>query len=170
MTRKTSVYSRKRAQQGRWGFARNAWLAAVQRCQSFDAPPVAGEAPSAETANHIMAKAHLHLEAMLTGNVTASDTETHDYLAHIVGIAQIRTLDIGGPLANQVMADLNDAALALRRARDRWERLGKWGLDGPGRQALPVAIDHYDAILRASSPQQMENAQTVRLEQLKAAA
>lgn len=167
MTRKTSTYSRKRSTTGHT-YKRNAWLAAVQRCQSFDTPPVAGEEPSANTADHIMVKAHTHLDMLMRGQLSTGDTETHDYLAHCIGIAQIRTLDIGGPLANDVMQDLNDAAMALRRTRDRWERMGKWGLDGPGLQALPVALDHYETILRASSPQQMENAQTIRLEQLKA--
>ena len=65
------------------------------------------------------------------------------------------------------MDSLNTAAEALQRCRERWEKLGKWGLDGPGLVALREAIDIYEAILRASSPQQMENAQMVRLDQVK---
>lgn len=119
------------------------------------------------TVRHIMLKAHSHLDLMMRGQVPGRDTESHDYLTHCVGVAQIRAVDIGGDGANDVIQDLNEAAMALRRARDRWERIGKWGLDGPGLQALPVAVHHYEAILRASSPQQMEHAQTVRLDQLK---
>lgn len=128
------------------------------------------EAEHQGTADHIMLKAHSHLHTLMHGQLPASDTEAHDYLAHIVGIAKIRTQDIGGPQATDVIADLNQAAQALQRARDRWHRMGKWGLDGPGLLTLPVALDHYEAILRASSPQQMEHAQTVRLDRLKAAA
>ncbi len=42
-----------------------------------------------------------------------------------------------------------------------------FGLDAPGRQQLPEAVDVYLEILRASSPAQMEQATRLRLLALK---
>ena len=114
----------------------------------------------------IMLRAHVHLDMLARGLVPDADEETHDYLCHIVGVAQVRVCDIGTAngktgidRANELLTTLNAAARAMLRARKRHQATGKWRLDGP-------AIDP----LRASSPMQMEQAQTVRLAKLKAQA
>lgn len=51
----------------------------------------------------------------------------------------------------------------LRRARDRWQRTGKWGLDGPAMQEIRDAISVYEEVLLASSPMQMHEADGTRV-------
>ena len=42
-----------------------------------------------------------------------------------------------------------------------------WGLDGEARTALADALDIYEAVLRASSPKQMQIAQDERIRRLR---
>lgn len=132
-----------------------------------------GEAKPHEV-RRIMLKAHSHLDMLERGLVPAGDEETHDYLCHVVGISQIRVCDIGlqnkatGGIdaANHLLLTLNAAAQGLLRARERHAKNGKWGLDGPAIEPLRGALDIYEAVLNASSAQQMEQAQGVRLRYL----
>ncbi len=123
----------------------------------------------------IMLKARMHLDMLIKGAVPDADEETHDYLCHVVGIAQIRVCDIGltnrmtGGIetANDLLVTLNAAAQGLLRARQRHEKAKRWGLDGPAIKPLREALDIYETIMEASSAMQMEQAQTVRLDKLK---
>jgi hypothetical protein len=136
-----------------------------------------GEAKPHEV-RRIMLKAHSHLDMLERGLVPPGDEETHDYLCHVVGIAQIRVCDIGmankasGGIAsaNELLLTLNAAAQGLMRARERHAKTGKWGLDGPALEPLRGALDIYATVLSASSAQQMEEAQGVRLASLRRAA
>lgn len=140
---------------------------ALERSQSM------GEALPREV-EQIMLKAHAHLDMLSRGAVPADDEETHDYLCHVVGIAQIRVADIGlanrrsGGIdtANGLLLTLNAAAQGLLRARQRHAKTGKWGLDGPAIEPLREALDIYETVLSASSAQQMEHAQGARLRAL----
>jgi hypothetical protein len=170
--KKTSAYARKRRAmglhaQGYAGANQYAWLRAIKTSRPYDDESILDEVPTAEVADKAIINARLTLKLLAEGTVQPDDTDQHDLMAHVIGMAQIRTLDMGGDGADAVMDSLNTAAEALQRCRERWEKLGKWGLDGPGLVALREAIDIYEAILRASSPQQMENAQMVRLDQVK---
>lgn len=125
----------------------------------------------------IMLKAHSHLDMLARGLVPDADEETHDYLCHVVGIAQVRVCDIGAAngkagidRANELLTTLNAAARAMLRARERHQATGKWRLDGPGIEPLRDSLAIYEEVLRASSPMQMEQAQTVRLAKLRAQA
>lgn len=132
-----------------------------------------GEAKPGEV-QRILLKAHSHLDMLERGLVPSGDEETHDYLCHVVGISQIRVCDIGmenkdsGGIdaANGLLLTLNAAAQGLMRARERHAKAGKWGLDGPALEPLRVALDIYETVLNASSAQQMEEAQGVRLRYL----
>ncbi len=132
-----------------------------------------GEAKPHEV-RRIMLKAHTHLDMLERGLVPAGDEETHDYLCHVVGISQIRVCDIGmankasGGIAsaNGLLLTLNAAAQGLLQARERHAKAGKWGLDGPALEPLRGALDIYETVLSASSAQQMEEAQSVRLRYL----
>lgn len=136
--------------------------------------PMAEAAP--RDVERIMLKARLHLDMLVRGTVPTGDVETHDYLCHVVGIAQIRVVDIGvanrasGGIqsANELLDTLNAAAQGLLRARERHDRTGRWGLDGPAIEPLRESMDIYETVLGASSVMQMEQAQTVRLASLKA--
>ena len=122
----------------------------------------------------IMLKAHTHLDMLERGLVPTGDEETHDYLCRVVGISQIRVCDIGvankdsGGIAsaNELLLTLNAAAQGLMRARERHAKADKWGLDGPALEPLRGALDIYETVLNASSAQQMEEAQGVRLRYL----
>lgn len=143
---------------------------------------IASRQPMGEAKPHevrrIMLKAHSHLDMLERGLVPAGDEETHDYLCHVVGIAQIRVCDIGmankagGGIdaANELLLTLNAAAKGLLRARERHAKNGKWGLDGPAIEPLRASLEIYEQVLNASSAQQMEQAQGVRLASLQRAA
>jgi hypothetical protein len=111
---------------------------------------------------------------LVRGLVPTGDEETHDYLCHIVGVSQIRVMDIGLAnkatggieVANELLLTLNAAAQGLLRSRQRHAESGRWGLDGPAIEALRGAIEIYEEVLRASSAQQMEHAQGARLRAL----
>lgn len=172
MGRKISPYMRKRKAQGKIQngevmFKPNAWLDKLKHSTGYTDESFAGEEPTTKIADRVMIEARMALKLVTEGTAGAGDTDCHDMLAHCIGIAQIRILDIGGPLANSVMQELNEAAKALHRTRERWQRTGKWGFDGPAMQSIHHAIDTYEIILRSSSPLQMEHAQHIRLDQLK---
>ena len=122
----------------------------------------------------IMLKAGMHLDMLVRGLVPAGDEETHDYLCHVVGVSQIRVMDVGlankanGGIAtaNELLLTLNAAAQGLLRARERHGKTGAWGLDGPAIEALRGSLDIYEEVLRASSAMQMEHAQGARLRAL----
>lgn len=143
---------------------------------------IASRQPMGEAKPHevrrIMLKAHSHLDMLERGLVPPGDEETHDYLCHVVGIAQIRVCDIGmankatGGIdaANELLLTLNAAAQGLLRARQRHAKTGRWGLDGPAIEPLRASLEIYEQVLNASSAQQMEQAQGVRLASLRRAA
>lgn len=55
---------------------------------------------------------------------------------------------------------------ALRRCYERYERLGKWGLDGPARADIEQGLELHEELVRLSTPKQMLDA-VRRLERLK---
>ena len=172
MSRKTSKFVRKRIGQGRVvdgmiTFRPNAWLDRIKFSRAYSDESICGDTPSAKIADEAVDLAQLVLHKLINRSVASTDTEPHDLLAHCIGITQIRVLDMGGEGANDAMNRLNSAALSLKRARDRWEQSGEWGLDGPAITDLRDAVEIYESILRGSSPQLMEDAQTIRLDQLK---
>jgi len=154
-----------------------AQLGAQRRLRS-PAAAIASRQPMGEAKPHevrrIMLKAHTHLDMLERGLVPTGDEETHDYLCRVVGISQIRVCDIGvankdsGGIAsaNELLLTLNAAAQGLMRARERHAKADKWGLDGPALEPLRGALDIYETVLNASSAQQMEEAQGVRLRYL----
>lgn len=123
----------------------------------------------------IMLKVNMHFDMLMRGALPKGDIETHDYLAHIIAISQIRVIQIGVANkasgmteANDLIGCLNEAGKGLLRARQRHSKTGKWGLDGPAIEALRDAIGIYEEIMRASSPLQMEQAQDIRIQELRA--
>jgi hypothetical protein len=105
-------------------------------------------------------KARAAYEAMRDGMGTRQDWEL---LCEILGEAQIRAAEIEGVEGGEIAATLAPAINAMRRVRDRYHRVGKFGLDGPALHEIPAALDTYEAILQASSPAQMANAAIKRV-------
>lgn len=122
----------------------------------------------------IMLSIRTHLDMLVRGLVPAGDDRTHDHLAHCVGVCQIRVMDIGlanratGGInaANELLLTLNAAAQGLLRSRQIHANTGHWGIDGEAYEALLNALEIYEELLRASSAQQMDHAQSARLRAL----
>lgn len=164
MTRKTSAYARKLRRTGdRATFNGAAWLNTIERCRPYSDQPVPGSwlAPNIGAAVKMDIKIHDALQRLLDHKTAADNTEDHDLMAHALGVAEIRALQIGG-INNPARPALRAGGQALARMRARWERLHTWGLDGPGRADLVAAIDVYSQILAASSPAQMAHATQLR--------
>ena len=78
------------------------------------------------------------------------------------GAAWMNTMERCRPYTDEpIMLAANEA---LKRIRERHDRLGKWALDGPAVVELLAAVDVYQEILMASSPAQMSNAGKVRMD------
>lgn len=164
MTRKTSAYARKMRRTGdRATYNGAAWLNTIERCRPYSDQPTPGSwlPPNIGTAVKMDIKIHDALARLLARQTPPDNTEDHDLMAHALGVAEIRALEIGGE-HNPMRPTLRAAGQALARMRDRWNRLHTWGLDGPGREELVAGIDAYSTILAASSPAQMAHATQLR--------
>jgi len=155
MTKKISPYARKRLREinskekltekimdQMCGLSR-----VVARSQPFAGNPI-------YKAEKLLVPVRTALQKLLDRTMDGKDTMAFDTLICAVGHAKIRYLDIGGE-HNQAMPILEKADQALMRAHNRWHATGEFGLDGPGRQEIADAIDLYEQVLLASSPNQM---------------
>jgi hypothetical protein len=172
MSKKTSHYMRKRMSQGRVQgtevmFKPNAWLERLTYNRPYTDEPLLGAQPTTLISEAAITRASTSLFKMKNGLVDDNNTDVHDDIAHFIGVSQIRIRDIGGPVAGEIIDELNKAARAILRARERHERTGKWGLDGPAIGELDYALAIYTEVVRSSSPQQMEDAQGKRLDAAK---
>lgn len=166
MTRKTSAYARKRRLQGLPGDPSVLWSNdyrtlqhAIRIRQSYADSGLQDVATSAENLVRIA------LAKLLDHSVAVDDVEPHDLLAHAIGVATIRALQIHGSAeGNPALPTLDAGANALRRVRARWDQTHRWGVDGPGRVELTDAINLYADILQQSSPAQMQSACDLRHE------
>jgi hypothetical protein len=107
------------------------------------------------------------LDLLLLHQVPPEDTLTHDILAHAIGVAHIRALQIQPDESNPMHLPLCAAKDAMYSLRARWEEKKTWGLTGPERQALIAGVEIYEQLLQASSPAQMEHAHKIRMASLK---
>jgi len=152
MGKKTSTYARKRAMRQRVSDPPIHGLDLVTgRCQQYEVNTVFN--PDA----HLL-PVRLALQSLMDRTVPADDVRTHDTIAYAIGEAEVRYLEIGGRDNNPAMPIIIKAGHALNRARERWKRLGVWGLDGPAIQELKDGIELYEQVLLVSTPQQMHDA------------
>jgi hypothetical protein len=165
--RKTSTYSRKRGHKlHRFNGAE--WLNTISRCRQYSDEPVIGSwMPQGTTqiSNGVLAEARMAYQGIKDGLFTPDQTDPYDMLAHVVGVAKIRVIQIGGedPEVNYVLPTIHLAEDALRRIRARWDKLQAWGMDGPAIVELADALDIYQEILTQSSPQLMADATSARI-------
>lgn len=165
--RKQSTYARKRAARPPANGAE--WLNAIGRCRPYSAEPVIGSwlPGTSAISDTILLEARMAYQRIKDGQVAPEETEPFDMLAHVIGVGKIRGIEVAGEDGNPILPVMNAAENALRRLRDRWERLSVWGLDGPGIAEIADALDIYQELLLASSPQQMADATDVRISILK---
>lgn len=75
-------------------------------------------------------------------------------VAAAVNISLVRSESIGA----ECVAHCQAAQAALMRVLDRKATTDRWGLDGPARDELHLALDLYEQILELSTPAQMADA------------
>lgn len=88
-------------------------------------------------------------ESLKKGTGTPDDFEA---LAVAVNVSLVGGERIS-PLVVGVCAQARDGML---RALDRFQRLGKWGFDGPALQVLPEVIDLYEQLLALCTATQLK--------------
>jgi hypothetical protein len=164
MTRKTTPYARKMQRLDRMGRSPNGaeWLNTIQRCSTYSTEPPPGGwcKGTQDAADKALTRTRLALQKLLDHTVAPADTEPHDLLAHAIGVALIRAIEIGGAdtATNPALPILTAGNATLANVSERRRRTGQWGLAGPVRAALVDAVDVYAEILMNSSPAQMSAA------------
>lgn len=91
------------------------------------------------------------------GRLKDGTAEKDDFfrLRKVLNLAMVRACEIDEALARM----LQPAHSAMNSTRERYEKTGKWGFDGPGMQAVADGLGIAQTIMDSSSPQQMINAE-----------
>lgn len=158
--RKISAYARKaRARNATYNGAE--WLNTLTKCRPYTDELLPGaivQEPSFAAVRRAIIKVRYGFEKLKIGEATH---EHFDAVAHATGVAKIRAAQIGGN-ENPAITLLDTADAALERARERFNRLGKWGFDGPALVQIEDALNFYEDIATSSSPAQMHEAMLER--------
>jgi len=101
----------------------------------------------------LMLPLRFSFEALRRGTATADDAYTisnaiNDTAIRSWGLEDEDAANAAGPIANA-------AIHAMRRCGERYKKLGKLGLDGPGIADVAAGIDLYEQLVRLSTPAQM---------------
>lgn len=170
MGKKMSAYTRKRLGiQNAGTFNGAEFLNTLQRCRPYTDEPLPGSwlEGTQDAADNARNHVNRALGALVGHKLKPEESAEFDLLAHAIGVALIRSLEIGGEDC-QPVADCREGAKALRSIQARRNELGKWATTRPEQLALGEAILVYEAILQASSPQQMVDATQARMKILEA--
>lgn len=165
MGKKMTAYARKRlGNPAARTFNGAEFLNTLQRCRPYTDEPLPGSwlegtQDAADNARNIVNRA---LGALVSHKLKPEESAEFDLLAHAIGVAMIRSIEIGGEDC-QPVADCRAGSEALRSIQTRRNTLGKWATTRPEQLALGDAILVYEAILQASSPQQMVEATEARM-------
>lgn len=168
--RKTTAYTRKRRLTG---VAYNAveYLNAIERSRPYtDGPlPIIGLPGTEDIAVRALVIVKTAFVALTTCATQPRNEEHFDLLAHALGVSCIRAGQIGGPEvdSNPMLPPLVDGNNALRQVLNRRRTWGKWQVLPAEAETLRYAVDIYETILLASSPQQMATAVDLRMRALK---
>jgi hypothetical protein len=169
--RKMSTRTRKMRRMGEAAqeYQGAAWINTIQRCRPYspEAPEWSGLAGNVAAANEALLFVRAAADDMLHHRVKPEDSTTFDLLSHAVDVAHIRFIEIQPSEDNPAHPPLLEAKAALHSVAERRRRTGRWGLAGPEREVLAAAIDLYETVLLASSPEQMHKAALFRLDALK---
>lgn len=166
--KKLSKYTAKRRHPGGGTFNAANWQNVIQRNRAYTDEPVPGATVegtigAAEAADNRMSFALMRLLEHRKPDTAEACEETFDLLAHALGVATIRCLQIQPDTEkNEALPVLKAGTDALQRSIERYKASGAWGVDGPGRAPLADAIDLFSSILMQSSPAQMTKASDER--------
>ena len=170
MGKKMTAYARKRLGNPNAGTFNGAeFLNTLQRCRAYTDEPLPGSwlegtQDAADNARNLVNRA---LGAMVGHKLKPEESAEFDLLAHAIGVALIRSIEIGGEDC-QPAADCRAGSEALGSIQDRRNKLGRWATTRPEQLALGEAVMVYEAILQASSPAQMVAATEARMRILEA--
>lgn len=131
----------------------------VARSQPFAGNPI-------YKPERMLVPVRMALQKLLDRTMSNDDMYSFDTLICAVGHAKIRYLEIAGE-QSAAMDILHKADDALVRVHIRWQTTCVFGLDGPGRQEITDAIDLYEQVFLASSPNQMLAAEKTYLRWIK---
>lgn len=168
--RKTTTYARKQRQSG-GTFNGAAYLNTLQAARGYTEPalPALGLFATEDAAVKALVIVKTALVAMTTGATPPNNEEHFDLLSHALGVSCIRAAQIEGsePECNPILPPLIDGNNALRQVLYRRRKWGKWQVLPAEAETLRYAVDLYETILMASSPQQMATAVDLRMQALK---
>lgn len=167
--RKTTAYARRTARQPTFNGA--AFLNTIQAARPYTEPaaPALGLFTTEDAAVKALVIVKTALVALTTGATPRGNEEHFDLLAHALGVSCIRAGQIGGsePEGNPMLPPLIEGNAALRQVLNRRRTWGKWQVLPTEAATLTYAVELYETILLASSPQQMADAVALRLVALK---
>lgn len=108
-------------------------------------------------ANAYLAPVRLALQKFRDRAVADDDFDSYNILSFALNECKARYYLIGGD-NKDVLQRVEKAIAALKRSLDRWQRIHQWGLDGLAFGELLDAIELYEEVFWASSPNQMNEA------------
>lgn len=102
-------------------------------------------------------KAGAHIKTLTCFKRCSDGTGTEDdfdHVAMVLNMCKVRALDIDDSLADTI----ERAQEAMGRVKERYQRLKRFGFDGPAIAQVSEALNVCEAIIDASSPLQMRSA------------
>jgi len=124
---------------------------------------------SDEDVIRMMLPVRMAFELLRNGEATADDAYT---LANAINDTAIRAWGLEDEDAANAAGPIANAAIhAMRRCGERYKRIGRLGLDGPGLADVAQGVDLYEQLVRLSTPAQMKAAASmaIKLEREQAA-
>lgn len=113
-------------------------------------------------ANAYLAPVRLALQKFIDRSVGDDDLDAYNILSFALNECKARYFILGGD-NKDILQRVEKAIAALRRSLERWQRIHKWGLDGPAFAEITDAIEMYEEVFWASSPNQMNEAAVLSL-------
>ncbi len=177
MSAKSSVYANKRrsqaAQQNALGIWRGGsvnpveFLNVIERCAPYsDAAPLGSTLASGTQSASVksMLRVRDAYDCIKKGESPPQDCEHHDLLAHAIGVAMLRAIQIAGDdrFDNAMLPILDAATEGIRRLGERHHRVKVWGFDGQALGDVDHGLYVYEQIFKSSSPSQMAEAAGMR--------
>ena len=102
-------------------------------------------------ATGLMLELHQCFDALKNGS---DDEELFNRLGSSLNTALV----LAERIDDEVVAVILDAHEAMYRCRDRFDKHGRFGFDGPGIAAMVDALDVYDQMVRLGTPKQILDA------------